>query len=347
MLIATVAATIGVMIAVWPVGADYYHTYQKVSTGWLRGETKLYDSQSHGFYNAPWALLLTVPLSLLPMRVANGLLNAISLLAMLAAVHLVLESRHAPVYALFLPLATPHTFDLLIRGQIDAFVLLGVAVGWFAIANRQPLTLSMALWLMSIKPQNVLLVIVLFLWAIRYWSLKDWIMISSLPLVSFLAANRILGFDWPLRYWSNLRGHPPLSYAVTTVWRGASKSGMPGWPLIVCSLAAMTGLTALAREEGLTTRTLSIALATNLLFTPYALGYHYVLLIPAMLYLTIKDWKVALLPYLVTWSPFLRLRWGFDIAWVDAAYPAILLVAHWFPFVQGVLGRETPGGAEG
>lgn len=340
-LITTLAATIGVMVAAWPLGPDYYYTYQSVSRKWLRGETELYDAQSRGFYNAPWTLILTVPLSFLPLQLGNGLLNTVSLLSMVAALHFLRESASAPIYALVLPLANPHTFDLLIRGQIDALVLLGVALGWFAIRNKRPLMVSMALWLMSTKPQNVLLIIALFLWAIRRWPTQDWIKVLSLPVLSFVASSLVIGFDWPVRYWSSLRVHPPYTYVRTTIWRGASQSGIPRWPLILCSLAAIAVLGVLARREGLSRRTLSIALATNLLFTPYALGYHYVLLIPAVFHLAVDDWRAALLAYLATWTPLLRLRWGFDIAWVDATYPMILLAAHWFPFLRRFISRET------
>ncbi len=43
-LIAALAVTTSVMIAAWPLGPDYYYTYQPVSQSWLRGETRLYDT---------------------------------------------------------------------------------------------------------------------------------------------------------------------------------------------------------------------------------------------------------------------------------------------------------------
>jgi hypothetical protein len=343
LLIAALAATIGVAVAVWPLGPDYYYTYQQVSRRWLSGETRLYDARSRGFYNAPWTLILTVPLSLFPVRIGNGLLNTMSLLSMLAAIRFLRGSERAPIYALLLPLANLHTFDLLIRGQIDALVLLGVALGWFATMNERPLMLSMGFWLMSIKPQNVLLVIALFLWSIRRWPLREWIAVFSLPLLSLLVSSLVIGFDWPIRYWSNLQIHPPLSYLRTTIWRGAAQLGVARWPLVLSALLAVTVFVSSVKKEGASRRTLSIALATNLLLTPYALGYHYVLLIPAMFHLALDDWRAGLLAYLVTWSPLLRLRWGFDIAWIDAAYPMVLLAGHSFPFLQRLVVNETPG----
>jgi hypothetical protein len=265
-----------------------------------------------------------------------------SLLIMVVALHLFRQSERVPVYALALPLANPHTFDLLIRGQIDAWILMGVALGWFAITNRRPVLLSVALWLMSLKPTNVALVIALFLWAIRRWSVKDWIQAFSLPLLSLTASGVLVGFDWPVRYWTNLRAHPPLSYVTTTVWRGASILGVPRWPLILASLAAVAGFVYAARSESLSKQTLSIALATNLLITPYALGYHYVVLALVIYCLALSDWRGALAAYVLTWSPLLRLRWGFDIAWIDAAYPAVLLGAHWFRFFQRRRRRAIP-----
>lgn len=329
------------MSTVWPLGPDYYYTYYQVSQRWLRGETRLYDEQSRGFYNAPWTLILIVPLSLLRVRVGEAVLNTMSLLGMLATARFFRGSKPTRVFAIILSLANLHAFDLLLRGQIDAFVLMGIGLGWAAIRNKRPLLLSVAFWLISIKPQNALLVIALFLWGIRKWPISDCMKVLSLPLLSFLVSGLIIGFDWPVRYWTSLQTHPPYLYLQTTIWRGASQLGIAVWPLVLAGAVAVAGLIDLARKKGMNEQTLGIALATNIAFTPYALGSHYILLVPALLFLARWSWKAVLLAYLTTWTPLLRLIWGFDITWVDTVYPVTLLLACWLAVLRGPISTET------
>src|SRR5260221_11830126 len=164
---------------VWPIGPDYYFTFQRTAQMWLHGETRLYDSAtldssySNGFFNAPWTLILLVPLSLLPLQIGEAVLNVGSLVGILLCIRALALTKPIPVYAIALAMANLHSFDVLLRGEIDVVPLLGVVLGWWAVQTRRPLALSLALALMAVKPVNVVLPALVLLLAIRDWRLAD------------------------------------------------------------------------------------------------------------------------------------------------------------------------------
>jgi hypothetical protein len=67
----------------------------------------------------------------------------------------------------------------------------------------------------------------------------------------------------------------------------------------------------------------------SLTFATYANGNHYVLLVPVMVWVAMTDWRLALLAYLGTWTPLVRLGGGFAWSDLDIVYPVVLLVVAW------------------
>ncbi|GIV80701.1 MAG: hypothetical protein KatS3mg051_0055 [Anaerolineae bacterium] len=201
---AVFAGLVVVMARVWPIGPDYYFTFRPAAEKFLQGETRLYDQETLGFFNAPWLLLYFIPVTQLSLRAGQALLTVSTLAMLLAAPGLLREERAFPVYAFVFALLNLHTFDLLIRGQVDGFSLLGIAVGWWAIQQHRPWALSLAFWLMAIKPINVALCAALYLIVIRSWPRSDqikalasqrfcrcWRLLSSSALTGQCAMSRI------------------------------------------------------------------------------------------------------------------------------------------------------------
>lgn len=327
---AVIAGLVVVMARVWPIGVDYYYTFLPVTEKLLAGQTRLYDQQTAGFYNAPWVLLFFAPLTALSLRLGQAVFIVGTMLLLLASAHLVREDRSIPGYALVLALLNLHTFDVLIRVQVDGFVPFAVALGWWAIRQRRPWVLSLAFWLMAIKPINVVLVAVIYLIAIRRWSLCEQVRVFLLPVVSLGVSFVVLGADWPMRYVENYRLDPPdRAYLTLTLWRVARSIDLPFWPLLALAAACVALALLVAWRAGLQRWTLSMALATNLVFAQYATGNHYVNLIPAMLFVADRSRRVAILAYLTTFTPLLRLLFGVRIAPIDLLYPIVLLIASW------------------
>lgn len=313
---------------VWPLGPDYTWSYRPVTQYALHGGDP-YEATRFEFYNTPWMLLLLVPYALLPLRVGQAALTLTSIVILVGGTRLLREERRLPLLGLLLALANLHTFDLLIRGQIDAFPLLGVMLGWWAIRRQRAWWLGLALLLMSIKPVNLSLVGALYLVAIRDWPRRDWLRVLALPVTALLASGAIFGFDWPLRYLDHLRALPPNDYLSITIWDGAAKMGLPAWPFVVLAVGAVSAWGMVVWRAGLDRWTVSIALTTCLTFTTYANGNHYVLLVPVVTWVAMADWRVALVAYLGTWTPLVRLAGGFAWSDLDIVYPAVLLVAAW------------------
>lgn len=331
LLCTVIFSFIVVMAKVWPVGVDYYFTFYPVTRKLLAGETSLYDTQTLGFYNAPWVLLFFVPLTALSLRLGQALFLTGTLGLLLGSVHLVRERRAFPVYAVLFALLNLHTFDVLIRVQVDGFVPFGVALGWWAVHQRRPWLLSLAFWLMAIKPINVVLVAAIYLIAIRHWSRGEQARVLALPVFSFLVSFVVLGADWPLRYIEAYRLDPPdRAYLTLTLWRIARSIDFPFWPLIALAAVCVALTLWLGWRTGLHRWTLSIALATNLVFAQYATGNHYVNLIPAALFVGARSRRVAIVAYLTTFTPLLRIWFGTRIAPIDLLYPITLFVAGWY-----------------
>ncbi len=324
-----VVGLVFVLARVMPLGPDYYYTQRPIAERFLRGQTRLYDGYSYGLYNAPWSIILIIPLTFLSVPLGQAVLTVMSLLGIILAVHAVRETERLPVIFVVLAVVNLHTFDLIIRGNLDAFMLAGIGVSWLAFNRKNPWLLSLGFWLMSIKPVNVALAGLLFLFAMRRWPFKDWLKASSLLLVSLVVSLVVNGPDWPLRYLNTYKADPPYTFLIVTVWRAAGALHLPTALIAALCGIALAGLGYAVWKVGLTQLTLSLALATNLIVTPYALGYHYILLIPAFLYVARRNRAWALLAYTATWTPLLRLRFGFSITWIDLAYPLILLAALW------------------
>ena len=321
-----------------PPGADYA-IYEAIVDQVLQG-VQLYSAGTR-YYDAPWLLAILVPLTQLPQPLAQAILGTASVLMAIGAVHMLRQSRRATLWALVFGLANLHTFSLLFRGQIDALVLLGVGLGWFAVSRRRPWLLSVALWLLSTKPPNVLLVMLLLLWAIRHWPWQDWLRAFSLVGVSMLCSFIAFGLDWPLRYVLYIRETPPgLVNVVATIWRGATTLAIPLWLPLGLALLCLVVWVYWVMRTGFHLGTLALALAINFVFSPYVLGYHFIVLLPALVYVAQADARLALAASLCTWTPLARQWGGFEIAWIDVTYPLALLVATWI-----VLLRAYPAAA--
>lgn len=327
-----VVAAIAVMSRVWPVGADYYYHYRPAVEDWLAGDTRLYDGEGAKFRLMPWAMVLLVPVTLLPLNIGQAALNVLLLGSLIAAIRVFQgHEKSFPLYAVALSLGNLHTFDLLIRGgKLDALILLGIALGWWAVHFRHPLLLSLGFLLIAVKPPNGLLAALLFLYAVRDWSISDQLKALSLPVLAFVISSLLIGFDWPMRYVAFNVGAPPNAYLSADIWRAASLLGLPTWPLGILTAVGVIAWAGLVWRVGLDEWSLSIALATNLVFTPYANDSHFVLLIPAFLFVARQSWKLALLAYLTTFAPLVRLAYGSTAAPVDILYPVVLLAAAWY-----------------
>ena len=313
----------------FPLGADYFYHFRPLADQWTEGYWHIYDGVRERLLYPPWSLFVILPLGWFPLDTSKALLLIATIAAIVIALRRLYAPRKIPLLVMAMALTHLHAFDMYIRGQFDSLVLLGVVLAWWAVRQRKPLWFSFALCLATVKPPaGILLALLLFLYAVRGWSRRELLQIAVFPILCLVISALAFGIDFPLDFINNLES--PLAYLSISIWRGAQLLGLPSIIIVPFMLVALGAWLRLAWREGATLRVLALALATNFVFVPYANGDHYVSLLPAFVYVASRNWKVAALIYLTTWTPLLRLLGGYDLAAIDILYPISLCLACWW-----------------
>ncbi|MGQ0601689.1 MAG: glycosyltransferase 87 family protein [Anaerolineales bacterium] len=340
-------AICALMVWQWELAIDL-HLFLNAARSWMMGRSALYDAGSPGFFYMPWSLALFAPLALLPSPLAVGVWTALTL----ASIALSAWTFRVGSMRLGLAVINLHTFSLVLLGQFDAVTLLGVSASWLGVQQRKPQLLSIGLWLMTMKPVNAIVPMLLLLWAARSasptrltprgWHWREWVSGLSWPLLSLAASFIIAGVDWPQRYLARMRVDPPSANPISTVWNAAEALRLP-W-LIVALLCTMllTALVVQIRRRGVNAETFGLGMATALTVTPYALSAHYVLLVPALMQLRSRVWLITV--YAATWLPLLRGAFGVRAIWVEVLYPIVMLIAMWATVPSLVAQQLRDGG---
>ena len=314
---------------IWPWGSDFLFYYYPLAEKWLDGNRDIYNPNVSALFYPPWSLFVIVPLGLLPIRLAHGFQLSLSFVAIIISIRLLKDSKTFPKYFYILSLINLHSLDLYIRGQLDAIVLFGIALGYWAIQNRKPVWLSLGFCLMVMKPPlNVILVLVLFLIAIRYWSKKELFITFLAPVVMVIISSLAIGIDWPIKYIKNMT--PTIDYLSISIWKITDMIGLSRWIVGIVACLAVYRFLREAMQHNLSFYTLSLALSTTFCFTVYANGDHYVLLIPAFLYVLGESFPLGIMAFLVTLTPLLRLLWGSNLSSIDLIYPILLLSSTYY-----------------
>jgi hypothetical protein len=313
--------------AYWPNSTDYYFTFRPSTEAYLRGGSRLYDTNSLGFFLFPWSLLVFLPTMFFSLNYGEALLNLVSLCGILTAGIAVFNRKRPEWLALLLGVASLHTVDVLIRGNVDGLLAFGVGLGWIGLQKKQPWLMAAGLWLLSTKPINVVLAGVFLLLAIRAWKRRDILIAIGPTLISILASPWISGIDWPYRYYYWMQVNPAMIYLQTSLWRTFALFGIHNsavtWGVFIITL--ILGCVIILRSPILTPQLLGFLLAANLLFSPYTLGSHYVILVPAFIVL-VQRTRWAYFTWLLTLTPLLRMVYGFGFAPIDILYPAALFI---------------------
>lgn len=209
---------------------------------------------SHYAASAPtpvWVWLITSPIGWLPYPLMWYVWTAISIVIVTAC---------AKVFGVkfwwLLPLSGAAMFNLWL-GQIEALVLLGVALGWLILRQHKlpPALMGVAWLLMALKPQVAALPALLF--AYWLWKERGWKAVASGACVSvvIVGAGLALFPAYPGDIMHTMRAYVP-----------PSNSSVFPFGLATLPLLAWPGLDRLTR--------LRVALAVNLLCSPYILLYH-------------------------------------------------------------------------
>jgi hypothetical protein len=126
-------------------------------------------------------LFLFKPLALLPVDTGNFILLAITVISFRVVAYLANVNK-------WLILISFPSWWILWQTQIDGLVMLGVAIGWWAIRRQKPIWQGLATLLLCLKPQVGGILAIVYLIQQRHW--KAFIISTLVSLASFL----IFGF---------------------------------------------------------------------------------------------------------------------------------------------------------
>lgn len=318
----------------WPIGPDYFYTFRQAGEAWLRGETSLYEDPHFGYFAAPWGLFLIIPTLIFPIQTGQALISVFSLIGLIFAVHVFIagqEPSSENTLIVVLAVANLHTFDMLLRGNVDAVPVVGLALAFLGVRSEKAHLVGLGLWLLSVKPINLALAMIVILWLTIQWGWRKFLVCITPLAATVLISFPLFGFDWPIRYLEFVTINPPLTYLQTSLWRGLVAIGLEKSAAIYIALPILVlFVLTIRRFKGLKPEwQLSLSSATNLTVSPYTLGSHYTILAPVFALLAKKS-KWYLLFWFLTLVPLVRLVGGggrFELAWLDIVYPAGLLVA--------------------
>ena len=286
---------------------DFKSAFYRVTRDWLKGETRLYDENSRGFWNAPWHALILAPFALFSEDAAYILYTFVALGALIVTVQYWIRQLRPPRWLVFAGLFNLSTFALLYAGQMDAVLFVGVTVGYWAVQKQRAFWLSVALALLLIKPQNVALPLLYFLYSARSWPHSEKLKSVSLPVGLVAAFTPILGWDWPLRFLENLQAESPVGGPERTVWGLAARFDVPLMLPMVLALLAIAWFLYCMKQGHSDAYVLCLALATNLFVSPYVHLHHYITLVIPLFYLARHHAGLAAIAVLALWTPLLHL----------------------------------------
>jgi hypothetical protein len=253
--------------------------------GWLSGQFQLYHGQTE-FYFAPWTIIPLIPFVILPPPLGQILYTTVILTALVWATWTL--TKPTPWWAMSFALLNLYTALLIFNGQWDSVILASLALGWIAIEGNNPWLLGLALVGLSTKPTNSIIPTILLLYMLRTWSKSKLMKSTTFPLLAAISSVFIAGVNWPIQYIYNLRDHPsPPNYVVVTPWTNTLflrsyweyLNSLGQFFLGVLLIFAIVLFFRILRR-GIDRRALAVALAINIVASPHAILYSFILLAP-------------------------------------------------------------------
>jgi hypothetical protein len=314
----------------FPTGVDYYFTFKPAFDAWMSGQP-VFSPPYHGTSNAPWLLLFMIPLEWLTSKGAETALALLDISVIIAGWRLFSRNlfvwrrtHYAALFSLLFCLVNLHLFDLIFRVQIDVFILCSVMLLFVGIEHHNPYWIGVG-WLMAgIRPTSFYLLLPFSLWMAYQHRIALRAVIVA--LVGFGASLLIFDPGWVGRWWTVIHVDPtqPGPWMVS-LWHAAAMLQIS--PLVADGIAALvlivTGWCLWRFRPNLRT-TFALLVTASLVTTPYALSYHYSVLLVVFIPLLIawRNWLMIPL-YALTLTPLLRVPLGLDYAWLDILLPML------------------------
>ena len=163
-------------------------------------------------------------------------------------------------------------------------------------------------------------------WAIRRWRWDEWLRVAVGPAVALALALATFDLSWVTTLLHATGQHHGGWVNIPFWWRFA-----PYWLAWLCSgVTAALGLWLTARRR-FDRYTLALAVSFGAVSSPYLATHHLVLpMTLAWPWLLDRHPRLALLVYLTSLTPLLRLGGSQAINWLDFVFPLVLTAALLF-----------------
>jgi hypothetical protein len=267
------------------------------------------------FWYLPWTAWFYIPFAIWPRAFALILYKCATILCAIFIVQR-LTRYYNPGFKfldkiLILSLTIPMTLQLMILGQMDYILLALAIVIMFAIEQKKDILVGVLFPLLWIKP-HLLIVFTLF----AFWrSGKRAVLISLAFSVLMLVVETIISPGWYLDMLNLLQGGTQRTASVGFTTLPNVLGSQENWAgtanLPFTALLILLAILIVWKFRSLpTVPLLSLALAASLFCAPRAHAYDLTLLIPAIIWLTAKNFKstfwlwiiAAIIPVLTGYS---------------------------------------------
>jgi Glycosyltransferase family 87 len=287
---------------IWTPNNDF-GTVSAIVREFVRGRVALYQAESMYYNYAPWMLLVYVPLSLFSHPFGQLIFNTLSICLLLWSVWYL--TRPISWTYLAISIVTLYTSMLIIQGQWDAFILASLTLGWIGYQRKDPWLVGIALVGMTTKITNIILPLLILLFAIRKWPIKSLLRVFLIPLATLVVSFFVAGWDWPIRYLNLLKitftyfdHYEVMTVFSSTVYPISYRLIAPpvGYIAVFVLLVISAFLFLRISRSGVNINSIYLGIALNFVVSPYITFHHLVVLAPlhASLLKTHRVWGVLL-----------------------------------------------------
>jgi hypothetical protein len=268
-----------------PYDANSLLNLQKASCPKLRFD----DKDVVEAWNPPWLLLTMAPLGILPFELSVRLWLFLNIFLLVMALFLTWRMAVGSNYKHFFPLILyagflfATTLEMIVMGQISSFVLISLILGVLLIQKEKDWISGAVLFLTTIKPHLVYLVLlVILIWAIRKRRWKIWGGMALTGLSSSFIVWLIFP-DWAEVYMKKLFQMPYFKIYCSTLGAFvASVAGINHFRYIgILLLPLAIPLSKLILKDGWLTA-INLSLTLSIPLSPYGFSFDHVLLLPAV-----------------------------------------------------------------
>jgi hypothetical protein len=195
------------------------------------------------------------------------------------------------------------TFNLFAQGQWDGLLLGGVALSVYALRKHQPILFGVGLSIISTKPINLIPVVLLLIWMIRGWTIRDFVKVTFVPFSCLIFSFIACGLDWPVRYISHYVNYPPPQIFNISLWRQFPIPITALFSVIILLWVIVTVKRTSANRPLERNLAINVALLSGVLVSPYVMGYHYILAVPAFAWLALRSKFLSFLAWGISFAP--------------------------------------------